>query len=680
MGMSHYPHGFEHGVDVRGMPVLNSYSGDVYWVDSGAGSDGNPGTFTRPFATIEQAVSRCTANNGDIIMLKAGHAQTISAESGTVTTSNTTIGADIDIAGVTVIGMGIGADRPTFTFDSAVGADFKLAANNVTVKNVLFKAGIDALTGPIEISGDDCALIGCEYRDDPTNVYETVDVVVTASTPLRMLIDGFVYIQDGDIGGASAQQSIINLVGADFAVIRNCHLVAFAAVGVIEDATTSDQILIENCIIENAESSPTVAVLLTATTTGTIRNTNLRVASGTTYLTANNDMQFFEVFGTGTDATTGEKVGTQLAGDIEAKLDVVDGYHDVPTADVSTNTVMRDVVGNKTDAAVTASTTTKTVMAYIKGVLDLMGITTATTTDSLHGKIGTDAEMADNSLYDLLGAGSKTLSISDSVGSDVDGATTDTLHGKIGTDTEMADSSLFDLIGSIDKTTTDSLHGKIGTDTEMSDASLFDMLTAQNTVAGTVDAATTDSLHGKLGTDTELADRSLYDQINGAGPAAVATAAAPANDVSLYAALRETYDLMEKAANTSAAVMVTADTIFTIAGGPIEVVELVSVCVTANDGTASTIQYTADPTDGAVTNLSIASASVASVAAGNTLLVTGTFGDAPTLTTNGTVAAGTTKFIVPAGVIKLVVGVGSTTGTWTHHLRYKPLSRGVTVS
>lgn len=448
MPMSNFPNGFRNGVAVRKMPILNAYPRDVFWVDSNAGSNGNDGSFNQPFSTLDYAVGRCTANRGDIIMVKAGHAESLTADSA----------VDIDVAGVSVIGLGAGSDRPTFTFTTAVTADFKLAANNVSIENLLFKAGIDALTGPIEVSGDDCAVINCEYQDNGTSNYETTDVLVTASTPLRLLVDGFVYRHDGGAGGTQ-NQSVIQLNAADHAILRNCWLVADSGTGVIEDATTSDQILIENCVVENSETSPTVAVALTATTTGTIRNTSLRVASGTTYLTADNDMQMFEVFGTGTDATTGEKVGTQLAGDIEGKVDVIDGYHDVPTADVTTNSQMRDVVGNKTDAAVTAVGTTKTVVAYIKGVLSWIGtITNTGGTATLGAAIG---DVANDSIAARL----------DDVGSDVN-------------------------------------------------------------------ATTTDSIQGKIGTDTEMADRSVYDLLNGGGPASAATAAAPANDVSLYGVAR----------------------------------------------------------------------------------------------------------------------------------------------
>jgi len=32
MGQSNFPHGFAHGVTIRGVPILNVYSGNVFWV------------------------------------------------------------------------------------------------------------------------------------------------------------------------------------------------------------------------------------------------------------------------------------------------------------------------------------------------------------------------------------------------------------------------------------------------------------------------------------------------------------------------------------------------------------------------------------------------------------------------------------------------------------------------
>jgi hypothetical protein len=135
------------------------------------------------------------------------------------------------------------------------------------------------------------------------------------------------------------------------------------------------------------------------------------------------------------------------------------------------------------------------------------------------------------------------------------------------------------------------------------------------------------------------------------------------------------YAAEEKCFGTVPAVMVNGGVLFTIVGGPIAITALQSVCVTANDGTASTLQYSHDPTDGAATTISAASASLASAAAGATVTLQGTaLSTAPTLAANGAVLGQTREIILQPGTITSVVGVGSTTGTWKHNIRYRPLN------
>lgn len=174
----------------------------------------------------------------------------------------------------------------------------------------------------------------------------------------------------------------------------------------------------------------------------------------------------------------------------------------------------------------------------------------------------------------------------------------------------------------------------------------------------------------------------LYDGLAGAGGIATyPAAAAPANAVSLAEVLREIYDQSEKVATTAAAVIANGTaTIFTVAGGPIEVLNLLSVCVTLNDATATTLKYTADPTAGAATDLCAASASLADAAAGTIVNITGTVANAAVVTAAGTAISQAGRLVVPVGVIQTITAVGATTGTWTHHLRYRPLARGVTIT
>ena len=150
--------------------------------------------------------------------------------------------------------------------------------------------------------------------------------------------------------------------------------------------------------------------------------------------------------------------------------------------------------------------------------------------------------------------------------------------------------------------------------------------------------------------------------------------------------LRGTGFSISGAAASATAVMVNGDTIFTIAGGPIEILQLQSVCISANNGTASTLQYQSTPTVGTATTISGASASLANAAAGDTVTLNATaLSTAPDLvaTTSGGVqlgAAVANRIVIQAGTIKAVIGVGSTTGTWKHYISYRPLAPGVTVS
>lgn len=145
-------------------------------------------------------------------------------------------------------------------------------------------------------------------------------------------------------------------------------------------------------------------------------------------------------------------------------------------------------------------------------------------------------------------------------------------------------------------------------------------------------------------------------------------------------------DLSEKSVASATAVMVNGNTVFTIAGGPIAIYDLLSVCVTANDATASTMQWQSAPTVGSAATISGASASLASATAGTTVRLAPTaLTTAPTIATAaaGGVQLGTNvanEIVVKDGTLKVVIGVGSTTGTWKHYLRYKPLGPGVTVT
>ncbi|HXJ72527.1 MAG TPA: hypothetical protein VNM37_06730, partial [Candidatus Dormibacteraeota bacterium] len=179
MTISNYPNGFANGVTVRGMPLLNSYPGNVFWVHSGTGSDGYKGTFDRPFGTIDYAIGNCRASRGDIIVVKAGHTETVSAAAGIA----------LDVIGVAIIGMGTGTLRPTINF-TATTSTLTMSAASCALYNVLLTGGIDAVASPVVVSASDCAIIQCEYRDVTG---QCTDGILTTAGADRLLIDGLRY-------------------------------------------------------------------------------------------------------------------------------------------------------------------------------------------------------------------------------------------------------------------------------------------------------------------------------------------------------------------------------------------------------------------------------------------------------------------------------------------------------
>lgn len=151
MPFSNFPGGFAGGVTIRNMPALENHGGNIFWVHSGSGSDSNRGTFDRPFATLDYAVGRCTANNGDIIIAKAGHSE------------DPTTSIALDVAGVWIYGLGWGNDRPTITFGAA-GATMAMSAASTRITNLRFDLGTVAatVTDAINVTADGCIVENCE--------------------------------------------------------------------------------------------------------------------------------------------------------------------------------------------------------------------------------------------------------------------------------------------------------------------------------------------------------------------------------------------------------------------------------------------------------------------------------------------------------------------------------------
>ena len=153
--MSYY---FEKGIvaaDAGGSTDLSGElagTGDIFFVDSVNGNDSNAGTNRNaPKATLASAVAAATANNGDIIIFEAGHAET-SATALTIST-----------AGLRLLGLGGSSTKPSFTVTGAVNL-LEITGAGVEIHNFRFPIGTTlANTARIDIGAAGVRIVNCEF-------------------------------------------------------------------------------------------------------------------------------------------------------------------------------------------------------------------------------------------------------------------------------------------------------------------------------------------------------------------------------------------------------------------------------------------------------------------------------------------------------------------------------------
>lgn len=144
-----------------GLPVITDakqYSGNVFFVDSNTAQGGTTAGFglhpDKAFTDIEAAIdSPVYATQGDVVFVLPGHAETVSDE------------ITVDVAGVSIVGLGHGTARPQIT--QAFGGDaFALDAANIVLSGMYFN---EATTAPgaggaaIDMNAVSCKVDNCHF-------------------------------------------------------------------------------------------------------------------------------------------------------------------------------------------------------------------------------------------------------------------------------------------------------------------------------------------------------------------------------------------------------------------------------------------------------------------------------------------------------------------------------------
>ena len=225
---------------VRGIPIvpggMEFTTGNVFFVDSGSGNDNadDGDTPKRPLATLDYAIGRCTATNGDVIYLMPGHAETTTA-----------IAADV--AGISIIGIGRGRARPTITATTAASDLIDVTAANILIKNIRLVGAASGVTSLIALAATDfmCEDCSLEHGAAPTDA-----VVVTNNSSDRFTFKNCLFL--GTAAGPDLGISFAAVSGdcQDYSVI-DCTFNYMGSSGLDEAGIQSNKVdtgvLISGC-------------------------------------------------------------------------------------------------------------------------------------------------------------------------------------------------------------------------------------------------------------------------------------------------------------------------------------------------------------------------------------------------------------------------------------------------
>jgi len=246
-------------------------TGARFFVHSGTGTDGAGfgSSPDKPFATLDYAIGKCTASKGDIIYVLPGHTETFIA----------TNGFDADVAGIAIIGLGWGAQRPTFVFNHA-NAQVNVGAASVRIENIRFVTSITAVVAGVQVEGvTDAVFKDCEWYWGGTTGDDFVISLELEAGAHRTLIEGCRFLAEPAVAGAAAA---INITGkSDNVRVQGCEFMGDYSTACLNGAAAADEglMFLDNLVHNTDAGEPYLEVH--ANTTGVIADTR-GLASGAT--------------------------------------------------------------------------------------------------------------------------------------------------------------------------------------------------------------------------------------------------------------------------------------------------------------------------------------------------------------------------------------------------------------
>ena len=222
-------------------------------------------------STLTAALAACVTNRGDTIYIAPGYTQSIIGAAGQTITKN----------GITIVGLGNGAKTPTFTWTTAVGASFDISGADVTLYNLKFVAGLDAITAMFNVTGADVFFNSCEFTTN-TAALGVVLGILTAATAARLRVENCRFLGTAANSGTTTTAQIKHEVGVDY-IIKNNYFTGKMTQAILNATAVLRGLIDGNRFVV---ATGTVAITMHASSTPFIVNNRINVPSGTAPIVA----------------------------------------------------------------------------------------------------------------------------------------------------------------------------------------------------------------------------------------------------------------------------------------------------------------------------------------------------------------------------------------------------------
>lgn len=235
--------------------------GNIWYVDTNSAGEGTTSAYgynpDSALSSVANAWDRSdpALGTGDIILVAAGHTESVSAAAGW----------DCDTAGVKLMGLGWGNIRPTITLNTANTADIDIDAASIMFENLIFVANFLDIAAAIDVNAAAFWMRNCLCYDTSTILNALIWVLGASSTTSNaMVVEGCEFNAFG-----TANTACISMPGTsdrckilDNTMIGDWGTAAILAAGVITKA-----VILRN-VVSNLDAGDDKCINIADTSTG----------------------------------------------------------------------------------------------------------------------------------------------------------------------------------------------------------------------------------------------------------------------------------------------------------------------------------------------------------------------------------------------------------------------------